>query len=110
MIWFTSAVLSLVLQGASGTNPLELADALTAVSRNVKESQDLLPDFLCNEKVTSTRFRSGKQQSQKVVEIDLQHPAVREKAARFSLSMENPARKGAKMPGCPSIFRDRSTS
>jgi len=100
MIWFTSAVLSLVLQGVPGTNPPELADALTAVSRNVKESQDLLPDFLCNEKVTSTRFRSGKQQSQKVVESIFSIQQSRE--SREILSVDGkPARKGAKMPGLP---------
>jgi hypothetical protein len=100
MIWFISAVLSLVLQGVPGSNPPELKDALAAVSRNVKDSQDLLPDFLCNEKVTSTAFKSGKQQSQKVVESIFSIRQSRENREILSVDGK-PVRKGAKMPGLP---------
>jgi len=45
-----------------------LNEVLGAVSQNVKEFQDLLPDFVCNERVTSTQFDSGKMRKEKVVE------------------------------------------
>lgn len=96
-----SGVLSLVLlQGLPSSVPRELADALGVVSVNVKESQDSLPDFLCSEKVTSTTFKSGKQQSQKVVESIFS--IRRSQEHREILSIDGkPAKKGAKMPRLP---------
>ena len=37
-----------------------LNEVLGAVSKNVKEFQDQLPDFVCNERVTSRQFDSGR--------------------------------------------------
>jgi hypothetical protein len=101
MMGLTPAVLSLVLlQAVPGSAPRQLAEALTAVSLNVKESEDLLPDFLCNERVTSTTFKSGKKQNQKVVESIFSIRKSRE--SREILSIDGkPARKGAKMPRLP---------
>src|SRR5689334_22172355 len=45
-----------------------LTEVLNAVSLNVKEFQDLLPDFVCTEKVTSTELDSGKVVKKRVVE------------------------------------------
>jgi hypothetical protein len=98
MNWLASAVFSLML--LQGVLSLELADLLTAVSRNVKESEDSLPDFLCTEKVTSTAFKSGKQKGQKIVESIFSVRNAREN--REILSIDGvPARKGAKMPRLP---------
>jgi hypothetical protein len=43
-------------------------EVLDRVSKNVKEFQEQLPDFVCTEKVTSTEFEAGKRIKQKVVE------------------------------------------
>jgi hypothetical protein len=45
-----------------------LNDVLDAVSKNVKEFEDLLPDFVCSEKITSTEYDAGKVIKQKVVQ------------------------------------------
>jgi len=45
-----------------------LDDVLGRVSSNVKEFQDLLPDFVCNERVTSTVFDDGRVIKEKIVE------------------------------------------
>jgi hypothetical protein len=45
-----------------------LNEVLGTVSQNVKDFQDMLPDFVCNEKVTSTAFESGKMRKERVVE------------------------------------------
>ena len=101
MIWFASAVLSMVMmQGVPSSAPRPLADALAAVSLNVKESQDLLPDFLCNERVTSTTFKSGKKQNQKVVESIFSIRQSRENREILSVDGK-PVKKGAKMPRLP---------
>jgi hypothetical protein len=90
----SSAVLSLVLlQGVPGSSPNQLADTLGAVSRNVKESQDQLPDFLCNEKVTSTTFKSGKKQSERSSNRS-SVSSSRVNIARSFRSMENRQGKG----------------
>ncbi len=41
---------------------------LSVVSRNVKEFQDTLPDFVCNERITSTESADGRVLKQRVVE------------------------------------------
>jgi hypothetical protein len=45
-----------------------LDEVLDRVSKNVKEFQDQLPDFVCTEKVTSTEFESGKLIKERIVE------------------------------------------
>src|SRR5262249_53642601 len=43
-------------------------ELLDSVSKNVREFQDQLEDFVCTERVTSTEYESGKVIKQKVVE------------------------------------------
>jgi hypothetical protein len=45
-----------------------LDEVLDRVSKNVREFQDQLPDFVCTEKVTSTEVESGKLIKERVVE------------------------------------------
>ncbi len=45
-----------------------LDHVLASVSKNVREFQDLLPDFVCNEKITSTAYESGKLKETRTVE------------------------------------------
>src|SRR5258708_6120728 len=45
-----------------------LNEVLSTVSKNVSHFQEMLPDFVCHEKVTSTKFDSGRVTEQKVVE------------------------------------------
>jgi len=105
MSWITLGIISSVLlQVASGSPPRDLTDALTALSVNVKESQNQLPDFLCNEKVTSTTFKSGKKQNEKVVESIFSIRRSLENREILSIDGK-PAKKGAKMPRLPVNIR-----
>jgi hypothetical protein len=98
-------LLSLViLQGAVGPAPRQLADILGPVSRNVQEGADALPDFLCNEKVTSTTYRSGKARDQKIVESIFSIRQSRENREILAIDGK-PAKKNAKMPGMPVNIR-----
>ena len=45
-----------------------LSDIIDGVSQHVREFEELLPDFVCSEKITSNRAESGKITSQKTVE------------------------------------------
>jgi hypothetical protein len=91
-------MVSVLLQGTT----LQLADILTAVSRNVKESRDALPDFLCNEKVTSTRFNAAKTREQRVVAVESIYSIRQGNEHRDILAIDGkPAKKGAKMPHMP---------
>jgi hypothetical protein len=45
-----------------------LDQVLASVSRNVREFQQLLPDFVCNEKITSTAYESGNLKETRTVE------------------------------------------
>src|SRR6516165_3802660 len=63
-----AVVVLLQLLYSTAARAQSLDDVLDAVSRNVKEFQDSLPDFVCNEKVTSTKFDSGTAVKEKVVE------------------------------------------
>jgi len=98
-IWTTITLLSLMLQGAVGP-PAPLADILGSVSKNIKESKAALPDFLCNEKVTSTKYRSGKLRDQKTVESIFSIQKSREHREILAIDGKA-AKKGAKMPGLP---------
>jgi len=53
-----------------------LGDIVEGVSQHVREFQELLPDFVCKEKITSMRMDSVKITSQKVVEKNPKKTAV----------------------------------
>jgi len=88
-----------------------LSEVLGAVSRNVREFQELLPDFVCTEKITSTKLDSGKIKEQRVVEsifTGIQRPSrVDNIRLSFTETREvtsidgKPARPGAGMPKLP---------
>src|SRR5215470_2485665 len=105
-------LLPLLLSRAAPAQSLN--EVLDAVSRNVKEFQDLLPDFVCREKVTSTQFDSGKVIKEKVVEsifTGVQRSSEENRVHfAFTESREvvaidgKPARKGAAFPKLPYHF------
>jgi hypothetical protein len=111
-----SAVALLLLQilWSSPAPAQSVNDVLAAVSRNVKEFQDLLPDFVCNERIASTKFDSGKVVKETVVEsifTGVQQFNVENRfRAAFTESREvlsvngKPARKGAPFPKLPYRF------
>ena len=98
--WIAVTLLTLMLQGAAGTRAPQLADLLGSVSKNVKESQASLPDFLCNERVTSTAYRSGKMRDQKIVESIFSIEKSNEHREILAIDGKS-AKKGARMPGLP---------
>jgi hypothetical protein len=91
-----------------------LDDLLAAVSRNVQEFQDQLPDFVCTEKVTSSEFESGRVIKEKVVEsifTGVQRSTDQNRVHfAFTESREvvaingKPARKGTMFPKLPYRF------
>ena len=99
LLWTSVTLLLLMLQGAA-TPPRPLADILEGVSKNVKESQTSLPDFLCSERVTSTAYRDGKKRDQKTVESIYSFQPSKEHREILTVDGK-PAKKGAKMPGLP---------
>ena len=62
----TSLLLAALLLLQAPAAPLD--QVLASVSRNVRDFQDLLPDFVCNEKITSTAYESGKLKETRTVE------------------------------------------
>jgi hypothetical protein len=58
----------LLLQGPETFPPHSADDVLAAVSKNVKEFQEHLPDFVCDERITSSTFESGAIRTMKTVE------------------------------------------
>jgi hypothetical protein len=59
---------TLLLQQTGGAPKQSVDEIVAAVSRNVKEFQELLPDFVCDERITSTASESGKIRTMKAVE------------------------------------------
>src|SRR5262249_19536684 len=106
------AFLSLVLSSAAYAQSVN--EVLAAVSRNVKEFQDTLPDFVCNERITSTELDDGVVVKEKVVEsvfTGLQRSNV-ENRVRFAFTESRDvmsidgkaARKGTAFPKLPYRF------
>ena len=83
------------------TSSLTLNDVITAASRNVKEFQDVIPDFVCNERITSTRLESGKVKSERVVD-SIFSMSRKSGAHREIIAIDGkPSRRGAGMPSLP---------
>jgi hypothetical protein len=91
---------------------LPLDEVLASVSRNVNDFQDLLPDFVCDERITSTAYESGKIRKMKMVNsifTAIQKPSYRldTGSLAFTENREITAidrrsvRKGTKMPPLP---------
>src|SRR5262249_32344004 len=106
------AFLSLVLTSAAYAQSVN--EVLAAVSRNVKEFQDTLPDFVCKERITSTELDDSVVVKEKVVEsvfTGLQRSNV-ENRVRFAFTESRDvtsidgkaARKGTAFPKLPYRF------
>jgi hypothetical protein len=91
-----------------------LNELLDAVGRNVTQFQDMLPDFVCHEKVTSTKFDSGKVIQQRVVESTFTgiQRSTAENRVHFAFAESRevvaidgkPVRKGTVFPKLPYRF------
>jgi len=106
----------MLLYVVSGTpaRAQSLNEVLSGVSRNVKEFQDLLPDFVCNERITSTELESGQVLKEKIVDsifTGVQRSNV-ENRVRFAFNESRevvsidgkPVRKGTAFPKLPYRF------
>jgi len=98
----TAALLFLVfIQAAVSPPPKPLSEVVKAVSGTAREYRDRLPDFLCNETITSSTFNSGKLREQKIVE-SIFTPSQKVGAQREIVAIDGkPAGKNARMPGLP---------
>jgi hypothetical protein len=108
----TSLLLAVLLLLQVPTASLD--QVLVSVSRNVREFEDLLPDFVCNEKITSTAYESGKLKETRTVEsiftaVHRPSPGPRGllvfTETRDITAIDGiPARKGARMPNLPAAM------
>lgn len=87
-------------------------DVLASVSRNVSDFEDLLPDFVCSEKITSTSYESEKLKEVRTVESTftaIQQPSAAPGRGRLAFTETRdivaidgkPVRKGTRMPKLP---------
>lgn len=109
---FFLAVLFLLQGGAAAGPPRTMDNVLAAVSRNVKDFEDLLPDFVCDEKITSSSYESGKLREIKMVESTftaVQQPSAAPGRGRLAFTETRevlaidgrPVQKGTRMPKLP---------
>jgi hypothetical protein len=103
---------SLMLQTTGVTPKQSVDEVVAAVSRNVKDFQELLPDFVCDERITSRAFESRKVRAMKTVEsvfTALQKPSAAPDNRRLAftetreiVAIDGKAvRKGVGMPKLP---------
>jgi hypothetical protein len=103
---------SLLLQQPGLAPKQSIDQIIAAVSRNVKEFQELLPDFVCDERITSAAFESGTIRTMKTVEsvftaVQKPGPGPRNGKLTFTETREiiaidgKAVRKGADMPKLP---------
>jgi hypothetical protein len=104
------AGLALLISWSVWSAPLQapsLSDIIERVSQNVKEFQELLPDFVCSEKITSMRMESGTVTSQKIVESIFTSLQAPQRGLAFAESRDvvaidgKPVRSGTAMPRLP---------
>src|SRR5437870_9218215 len=118
MHWIHFAILPFVVLfqpvWSSPASAQSVNEVLAAVSKNVKEFQDTLPDFVCNERITSTEFADGRVLKERIVEslfTGVQRSNI-ENRFRFAFTESRevlaidgkPARKGTAFPKMPYRF------
>jgi hypothetical protein len=113
----SAALAFLLVQNApSPPSPARLDSVIQSVSRNVREFQELLPDFVCKETITSATYKSGKVRKMTTVEsifTAVQKPDPNSPGrgrAAFTESRDvtsvdgKPVRHGTRMPRLPVQF------
>jgi hypothetical protein len=93
--------MSLFLLKAPADQPLlRVKQVVAAVSANIRDLQDRLPDLVCNERITSTTFESGRAGKTKV--IDSLFSIQRQHEQREVTAVDGkPAKKNSKIPPLP---------
>jgi hypothetical protein len=100
----------LLLSCSAWSAPLQtpsLSDIIEGVSQHVKEFEELLPDFVCSEKITSRRMDSGKITREKIVESVFTSLQTPRSELAFAESRDvmaidgKPVRPGTAMPRLP---------
>jgi len=89
-------------------------EVVATVRRNIIQLRDTLPDFICNEKITSSVFENGKMSKQKVIESlftwmrkGAQPTAKMMVESREVLAIDGkPVRKGTRMPDAPFLPKE----
>jgi hypothetical protein len=104
------AVFALFISCSAWSAPLQapsLNEIIEGVSQHVKEFQELLPDFVCSENITSRRMNSGKITSQKIVESIFTSLQTPRSGLAFNETRDvtaidgKPVPPGTTMPGLP---------
>jgi hypothetical protein len=76
-------------------------DVVAAVSNNVEEFWKFLPNFICNEKITSATYSHGKTRKQKTVESIFISDRKTGSHREITSIDGKPAKKNAKLPELP---------
>jgi hypothetical protein len=95
---------ALFLPTGTGSPAQSVDDVVAAVSKNVEQFQNQLPDFVCNERITSSTFESGKVRERRTVEAVFSESRKRGEQRDIRAIDETPAKKNAKMPPLPAYF------
>lgn len=101
VIGTTTLVSLLFLQTTASPPTPHVNDVVAAVSKNVADFWGVLPDFVCNEKITSTAYESGNVRVQKIVETIFTSNEKGGPQREVMTVNGKPAKKNAKMPGLP---------
>src|SRR5215471_3916616 len=88
----------LLLQTTVGRPERTVNEVVEAVSKNAGEFQNRLPEFLCNERITSATYESGKLHDQKIVESIFTYSRKVGAQREITTIDGKPAKKNAKMP------------
>lgn len=120
IVCLAMALILMLAPPTTAVHAQALAEVLDAVSRNVKEFQELVPDFVCTEKVTSTEFDSGNVVKEKAVESVFTgfQRSSEQNRVRFAFTESRevmaidgkPVRKGTPFPKLPYRFAGAYTS
>jgi hypothetical protein len=94
-------LLLLLLQTVAALPAPPVNDVVATVSKNVSDFNELVPDFICTEKIDSSRSEGGKVQERKTVESLFSESRQRGEQREITAIDGKPAKKNAKMPNLP---------
>jgi len=98
---YVGTLLILVLQTAAALPAPPVNDVVAAVSKNVSDFDEQVPDFICSEKIIASRSEGGKVQEEKTVESLFSEGRKRGEQREITAIDGTPAKKNAKMPNLP---------
>jgi hypothetical protein len=99
--YLATLLMMLFTQTAAGMPAGPVNTVVAAVSKNVNEFRELVPDFVCTERITATSFEAGRVREQKTVDSLFSERQKRGEQREIMAINGIPAKKNTKMPGLP---------